>query len=146
MINKIEQIKKLQKIPICKDKSFFVYFLYYGNDIVYVGSSLFVENRVKQHLIDKEFYAYTYIAIDSEEEMHELELRCIVEFSPIYNKGMSGITKSGFYSISQLKKRYAKNKREIAKIASINKVEVLYFLDKAYYNLNQMDLAIGVSL
>lgn len=68
-----------------------VYFLYRKNDIVYIGSSKDIFNRLEYHYKDevKVFDSYSYVEIN-ENEYEIMERFLINKYLPIYNK--DGVT------------------------------------------------------
>ncbi len=63
-----------------------VYYLFDGAAVLYVGQSLDVEKRVRQHHADKQIDFSGYF-VDSCEpaKLNELEAKAIEEFKPKYN-------------------------------------------------------------
>ena len=145
MKGRIQHLTIAPRIPVVKSLGLMVYALYRHEVMVYVGITANLEARIIQHLASsKDFDSYSMIEAGSQEEMHELEFRCIVEYVPEYNLGLAGTVKSGFSSIESLKKRYLLGAREIRKAATKAGVEVLYFNGSGYYYTTAMDAAMGV--
>ena len=72
-----------------------VYLLYSYEQVVYVGKSTNVENRIAAHKNDKMFNSLVVIELDNDSDMHVLELFFINLFKPEYNidsKGESSLT------------------------------------------------------
>ena len=146
MKERIRHLSAAPRVPVERNCRPSVYALYRNDVIVYVGSSVNVESRVRQHVAtEKDFDSYSFVAVKTVEEMHELEVRCIAEFSPEYNMGFASTAKSGFTGIGSLKTRYAAGMRELKKTAHKAGVEVLHFQGTTYYNIKQMDVAMGVN-
>ena len=98
-----------------------IYFLKQGEKVVYVGQSVNIENRVKQHT-DKEFDSYHYIEC-SNDLLDSTELAFITLYQPIYNK--NGIS-------SQMIKTY---------LEETSNDFVMYRIDKKVYKqLQQLKL------
>ncbi len=62
-----------------------IYFLYRGEDLVYIGCSGNIQTRIYQHLFDKEFDSYKYIEIGGNINLEEIERQLITKHKPIYN-------------------------------------------------------------
>lgn len=62
-----------------------VYFLYKGDEVVYVGKAVKALRRVGEHVGSKDFDAVSWIACKAE-ELDELERRAILRFKPPLNK------------------------------------------------------------
>lgn len=69
-----------------KPKVFCVYKLLLGDEVVYVGSSHVVEDRIVTHTSDKEFDRVLVCVKDTKEEMLNTENYLIDHFKPKYNK------------------------------------------------------------
>jgi excinuclease UvrABC nuclease subunit len=66
-----------------------VYFLYDGEELVYVGQGWNCLLRVAEHTrkdSEKTFTHWSFVAVESESERKELERRLRVKHSPKYNK------------------------------------------------------------
>ena len=142
----VAQLSEAPRMPISNAKSFCVYALYRGDVVVYVGSSTWVSSRVLQHVsAGKDFDSYAFVNVNSIEEMHELEVRSIVQFDPEYNLGLAGTTKSGFTGMAGLKVRYGLGAVAIRRTVQKAKTEVLHFRGCAYYNVKEADEAMQVN-
>lgn len=99
-----EIISQLSKDRISKIVG--IYFLYQNDDIVYVGQSQNVGQRVYSHLAkgEKDFsHCAVYGCSElSQQEMDNLEARFILELSPRYNGSIPANSK--YKTIAQLKK------------------------------------------
>ena len=62
-----------------------VYFLFKGDEIVYIGKSINIIGRVMSHTKDKDFDTWCYIPID-ELEQGPIEEMAIQRYKPKYNK------------------------------------------------------------
>ena len=62
-----------------------VYFLFVGDDLVYIGKSLNLLHRVASHFGQKEFDHFSFITCTAG-EIDELERRAIVKFRPPLNR------------------------------------------------------------
>ena len=69
-----------------------VYFLIYEKNIVYVGASINIIRRIKEHFLLKKYRetmlvdSFYYMESNNENLVNE-ELLYITEYNPIYNKG-----------------------------------------------------------
>jgi hypothetical protein len=136
----VSQLVDGQRIPTEYEKEFCVYALHHKGEVVYVGSSERVESRIIQHHASgKIFESYSFVIVNSEEEMHELEVRSITSLHPKYNIGLAGTTKSGFASIGSMKLRYGFSAKEIKKYAKEFDFEILNFRGCNYYNTKDSD-------
>ena len=61
-----------------------IYFLYKGNEVVYVGQSVNIENRIQEHRGSKDFDSYNYVLCDRG-ELNEKEAYYILKHRPSYN-------------------------------------------------------------
>lgn len=88
-----------------------VYFLIFKDEIVYIGSSYDILNRIKHHCKDvkKVFNRYSYIEYGNLKQMESDELEYILNFKPRYNKKHNPDV---FYS-TQCKKARALNSRTL---------------------------------
>jgi len=77
----------VHKDNLRRDKVTGVYFLFEGDDIVYIGQSRDIHQRITNHYATKVFDSWNYIKIKpSELDIREAEY--IIEYRPIYNKGL----------------------------------------------------------
>lgn len=142
----VQRLTSAHRAPVSNTKAFCVYALYREGEVVYVGSSTWVPSRILQHISSgKDFDSYSFIQVNSIEEMHEAEVRCIVELDPEYNHGLASTQKSGFVSMASMKARYELGTVALKKQVKKANVETLYFRGCAYYNVKQMDVAMGVT-
>lgn len=79
-LNKFLEISTLIKVP----KGFFIYFLFNGDSLVYIGKSTSLLTRIGTHTTDKAFDSVKYISVEKEEQ-DKLELALIKTFKPKYN-------------------------------------------------------------
>lgn len=63
-----------------------VYRLYKNDRIVYVGKSINIKNRVKDHRRDKDFDSFDFSIINNESNKNIYEIYYIDKHKPIYNK------------------------------------------------------------
>jgi hypothetical protein len=62
-----------------------VYFLWRGDELVYIGQAVNLFARVATHLRDKEFDGFSYVPC-ALQELNELERRAILMWQPTLNK------------------------------------------------------------
>lgn len=69
-----------------------IYFLIKDNKIVYVGQSVNIFKRIKNHKRTKDFDYYNYILLPevSDNRLNDVEMKYIAAFSPKYNKQIAG--------------------------------------------------------
>lgn len=68
-----------------------VYFLFDGNEIVYIGKSWNCFLRIaEQTRTDKIFTSWNYIHIENETECNALKIELISKYSPKYNRNNRG--------------------------------------------------------
>lgn len=78
-------ILKLAK-PYITESEYYVYFLIFDNEIVYVGYSANVDSRIAAHKRDKHFNKTFKIKQESDKEALTLEEHYIKKFNPLYNR------------------------------------------------------------
>ena len=146
MKNKLEQVTGMHRAPAFKGKGFFVYFLYLGDVVVYVGATTDINTRILSHAESiKEFDSYSVIPMATAEEMFELELRGIVKYTPRYNKTATATEKSGFRSASNIKLWHDIDAETIKEMADAADIEVLEFKGKHLYNTAQINRLLGIT-
>lgn len=69
-----------------KDIKIGIYFLLYDNIVVYVGKSLNIFSRLRQHLKSDKIFNSAYYLVSEKEELEKREKEYIIMFIPIYNK------------------------------------------------------------
>lgn len=79
-------LQNIENIHRFNDNIYFVYFLCDGDEIVYVGQTSILTNRIKTHKPDKEFTDVYYITVQSTKEALRVEAYYIRRFKPKYNK------------------------------------------------------------
>ena len=65
-----------------------VYRLYEGTEIIYIGQSTNIAERIKSHRYDKIFDSYDYCNLGTKNHMDCFEMYCILETQPKLNKGL----------------------------------------------------------
>ena len=87
------------KIEVEKEKPC-VYFLIKNNEIVYVGQTVKLHNRLQQHKLDKDFDSYFFLEC-KKEELLALERKYIFEFLPVLN-GKLPVYLKNFFTKSEV--------------------------------------------
>lgn len=85
MQSRIEELTK-NIIPVDKSYKYHVYALWDKGNIVYIGQSVRLANRITVHMADKDFDSMSYIECDSKIEMDYVEELLIIELDPKYNQ------------------------------------------------------------
>lgn len=82
--------RKVDSLELFEDKVG-VYFLYKDDDIVYIGQSINIGNRIRSHKRGKggykKFTHYSYLPLKTE-DLNNTEAILIYNFLPIHNKVM----------------------------------------------------------
>ena len=126
MVLEIDQIRELRQRfkPLCG-----IYFLFDGDEIVYIGQSVNILARVGVHFFDKnkQFNSFAYIEYPLG-TLAELEAEYILIFVPKYNANPPGNSK--WQSLDVIKKRTGIGKNALKKFVRQNKIQNLggYFL------------------
>lgn len=92
MVTKLISDPKIQEYLLEEDKnpSFaYIYYLIYGQTIVYIGQSVSLDSRIGSHKVSKEFDRVMYQKVPFKERK-EIETKEIRKWFPIYN--VSGFT------------------------------------------------------
>lgn len=72
----------------------YVYYLWRGPDLIYVGMTTDLHQRVRNHRASKDFDRVTYKRFDSERSMRRWELRTIESARPPLNKRVTPLAHS----------------------------------------------------
>jgi hypothetical protein len=113
----------LKKIDIFKNKTTIdtrniriIYFLTKKDVVVYVGQSSVGVTRIYHHIVEnkKDFDAFSYIAVDENDDLDTVEAHYIIKFNPIYNMKIHG--NKYYKSLDTIKKLLGVSKWEINKI------------------------------
>ncbi len=132
-------------LKIEKKAKFTVYFLLSGDSVVYVGSSIFIDQRINQHLSQnkKEFDKVRYYHCSSEDEMKRMEVCEILYWSPKYNKLTPEITAYGYSTARSFRLKY-KNRPPIRKVKMLIKdgsVDSIEFENAEWFCRKEMEEA-----
>ena len=63
-----------------------IYRLYYSNDIVYIGKSVNIRQRIFQHLKDKDIDSFDFTISNNNSDKNIMELCLIDKYKPLLNK------------------------------------------------------------
>jgi hypothetical protein len=85
MLTKEDILKKSKGYAPKAGKYGYVYFLLNKNEIVYVGQTLNIEQRLRAHCRDKKFERVSYIKV-LKRDLNYTEAYYIVKFRPPYNQ------------------------------------------------------------
>ena len=133
----MEALVRAPRVPAVRTPyGYFVYALFRGDVVVYVGSSINVEDRVQTHLRqgEKAFDSYSFVSVNSVEEMHKLELFSIAAFDPEYNGNPSGtVQASGFVGPMSGKKITGLPPKRLAAFAEKHGVDVVVVKGTPFY-------------
>ena len=134
----------------------YVYYLWDGDDVVYVGQSTALSHRIRQHLSSKLFDSFSFIRC-SIDEMDELEGREIMRLNPKYNRQLN--EKNGYCSINRVLNKaykYKHNNRNlivgaqlISKFLDVlhnQKVQIIKFNNIYYVSNQDIELAIDIAI
>lgn len=100
ILNNKSVFKRSEKTPSPK-----IYFLIKENNIVYVGKSLFIEDRLEFHYQNKkDFTHYSVVECSSPQEMDILESIYIQILNPKYNKSKGKTSVSKEYLLNSFKR------------------------------------------
>ncbi len=116
---KIEILEKHSSLP-----KIGIYFLFKNNQLVYIGQSIDIELRIRNHYKEKDFDTYSYV-LCLIEELNDVEKKYIQKYTPILNKRLNTNAKKErsklpylivynkeikrmrkYYSIFDIKKKY----------------------------------------
>ena len=86
-----------------------IYFLKQGDNIVYIGQSVNIHNRVKQHAIEntKVFDSFSYKIVDENLSLDDIEVEEIVKYRPKYNLTLPSNNK--YTNISYVRDMFGKS-------------------------------------
>ena len=116
------------KINVLKSELFenMIYFLIKGEEVVYVGQSKKGISRPIHHY-DKDFDYFTFISVDKQEKLNELESYYIRKYTPKYNKFLPKIKDE--ISYTEFFEKYYKGRKE----GRYNKVKQIIIENKLYF-------------
>ena len=114
-VNKLSK----NKISIESLNNFCVYALWDNDEIVYVGQSTQLGQRIMAHTKDKLFDSYSFFDCKSFEEMDSIESALIIQLQPKYNTQYG----KGYESLAKLRSR-------IRKISDKHKYNSNYYVNK----------------
>lgn len=114
-----------------------IYFLVSENEIVYVGQTLSLPNRLLSHKKNKEFDSY-YAYECEKEDMTKLECYFIIKFNPKYNKLLPWESDE-YLTLNMLKNRFGIGKIKAKKMITSKGAEPVF---KDYYHAEVFDIII----
>ena len=133
-----------------------VYFLYNkSNEILYIGKSVNVKKRVKQHISSGRIYMRSqiqkvgYIEMHSEFESLMFESQLVKKFRPIYNRRLRKLKNSIYLSYSCSKNSYSQfnflqNNDNSNSISFTSKHKAKKFLQRIGVEFNLCDVINGI--
>ena len=146
-------INKINSVP---DNILGVYFLYNkSNEILYIGKSVNVKKRVKQHISSGKIYMRLqiqkigYIKMYSEFESLMFESQLVKRFRPIYNRSLRKLKNSIYLSYSFSKNSYSQfnflqNNDNSNSISFTSKYKAKKFLQRIGAEFNLCDVINGI--
>jgi DNA polymerase-3 subunit epsilon len=146
-------INKINSIP---DNILGVYFLYNkSNEILYIGKSVNVKKRVKQHISSGRIYMRLqihkigYIKMHTEFESLMFESQLVKKFRPIYNRRLRKLKNSIYLSYSCSKNSYSQfnflqNNDNSNSISFTSKHKAKKFLQRIGVEFNLCDVINGI--
>lgn len=120
------ELQFTERIPIRKLRG--VYLLWRGDEVVYVGQSVNIQQRIGVHLANpkKDFDAITYAIVESG-DLNEIEAELIVKFNPCLNNELPRNNK--YVTKSHVKKHWGLGGWDLRKILKgVNPVWRDYYL------------------
>lgn len=116
-----------------------IYFLFDGEDIVYVGQSTEVELRIQKHRKEgrKKFDSWNFIECPAT-WLDDMETDCIIHFDPKYNKSLP--RNKRFISREGIKKRFGMNWNSAKKM--LNKSNVSPCWRNRYWRIDEVRKAL----
>ena len=124
----VDKLSK-NKISVKSLNSFCVYALWDKDEIVYVGQSTQLGQRIMAHTKDKLFDSYSFFDCKSFYEMDSIESALIIQLKPKYNVQYG----NGYESLAKLRKR-------IRKISDKHKYNPKYYVRKIRERLSETDI------
>ena len=124
----VDKLSK-NKISVESLKSFCVYALWDKDEIVYVGQSTQISQRIMAHTKNKLFDSYSFFDCKSFDEMDSIESTLIIQLQPKYNVQYG----NGYESLANLRKR-------IRKISDKHKYSPKYYVRKIRKCLSDADI------
>ena len=126
-----DYVNKLSKNKISVESlnRFCVYALWDRDEIVYVGQSTQLGQRITVHAKNKIFDSYSFFDCKSFDEMDAIESTLIIRLRPKYNVQYG----SGYESLAKLRKR-------ISKISDKHKYNPKYYVKKIRKCLSETDI------
>lgn len=87
IITNPENLLEKHVLPETELQDYYLYFLWYKNTLVYIGQTMYIDGRIKQHTKDKLFDKVTYQVFPQikRETILEIELSNIIYHKPLFN-------------------------------------------------------------
>jgi hypothetical protein len=108
---------ELESFEIPKQESketqtYYLYFLWYDDVLVYIGQTVSLPGRIVNHKLDKHFNKVTYKVFEhtTKQEILKIESLNIKHFNPPYNNNTTGIAKTPNLALVRSGKVYEKHK------------------------------------
>lgn len=128
---KSELLQSARKVETCQG----IYVLIDKGEIVYVGQSYNVVERIHKHVGEKVFDSYSIIAIKNKCDLNEIEGILIMTYKPRYNITVPDNSMHG--NMKKLKARYGLNANAIKKVIAKHRLKEYL----GYYRLAEVDAA-----
>lgn len=124
--------EELNEYSLITDETYYIYFLYYENDLVYIGQTQSLDVRIKSHKKDKLFDTVKIKRYNniSKEEILRIERSNINTYNPIFNDTVRLYKKPDFVFMKSLGKF---NKGEL--VILNNKKNYYYYDGEDFYSL-----------
>lgn len=124
--------KNIKYFDLSND-TYYIYFLLKDNQVVYIGQTNNIFNRIKGHQKNKEFNNVAYITT-TKDKANYLENYYIIKYEPFYNKlSTDPRCMSSAYIIKKIREKYNQEQVDFK--------EIIEFIEKSKYKdiLNRKD-------
>lgn len=135
-ITKIEKtlFSNERKIKVTKSGVIgFVYCLFKDHELVYIGQTLFLKDRVIYHLTDKDFDSYSFVEVE-ENDLALVEGELIMKYQPRYNQSITFA--NGYISFANIKSRLGIDKIAAKKIVKKHQLTTYQFNGNLYISVS----------
>lgn len=126
--NYVDKLSK-NKIRIESIDVFYVYALWDKDEIVYVGQSTHLGQRIMAHKKNKTFDSYSFFKCETFDDMDSIEATLIVQLQPKYNVQYG----NGYESLTKLRSR-------IRKMSERHKYNPKYYVNKIRKCLSETEI------
>ena len=126
---------------------FYVYFLYQGCDIVYIGKSVNPTQRIGAHISTKSFDSAECFELNSEDEMNKAEASLIVKHQPKLNWTFEakkiGLTRFS-HALKEIKNEIPKARKLIImrKLKELTGSDLINVFGVEYISFDHVDMLI----